>query len=64
MSEGCPAPQEWTALRKQGLRTPDIAPWQRLPGAPNKLSSATRKTFGYPYVLNVLNTAAYSSVRT
>ena len=52
--------QTWAALRAKGIRTPDVAAWQRVPVAWQKYSAANRARTSYPYVMNVYNAPAYS----
>ena len=37
----------------QGIRTPDIAPWQRFPQAPSTLATSTYSSLLYPFVMKV-----------
>ena len=43
----------------QGIRTPDIAAWQRFPQAPSTFASTQRSTLVYPRVLAVYNVPQY-----
>ena len=51
--------QTWAGLRAKGIRTPDVAAWQRVPVAWQKYSAANRARASYPYVMNVYNAPAY-----
>lgn len=55
--------QTWAALRASGIRTPEVAAWQRVPVAGKSFSASNRAGAIYPYVLNVYNAPAYSQVR-
>ena len=55
--------QEWTALRAQGIQTPQIAVWQRLPILPDStFANTARANAIYNYVLNVYRSAAFQDV--
>lgn len=43
----------------QGIRTPDIAAWQRLPQAPDTFASRPREGVMYPRLLRVYNQPQY-----
>ncbi len=59
----CSMTQTWAALREQGIRTPEVAAWQRMPAAANRFSDAAKAKAVYPYILNIYNAPAYSQVR-
>ena len=52
--------QEFTALRAQGIATPEVAMWQRFPDNPTPASDGG--DWGYRHVLNVYNDPAYQQV--
>ena len=54
--------QEWANLRAQGIKTPEIAAWQRMPVEGTPVSAANRAKAIYPYVLNVYNDPRFSQV--
>ena len=54
--------QVWADLRSQGIRTPEIAIWQRVPQPSKPFSAANRATALYPKVLNVYNEPRFSQV--
>lgn len=58
----CSITQTWAALREQGIRTPEVAAWQRMPAAANRFSDAAKAKAMYPYILNIYNAPAYSQV--
>lgn len=55
--------QVWADLRAQGIRTPEIAIWQRVPQAGRPFSAANRAKAIYPKVLNVYNDPRFLQVR-
>ena len=60
-----PPVQEWAALRAQGIQTPQIAAWQRLPVLPGSTFANTVRTkVMYNYVLNVYRAPQFQDVRT
>jgi hypothetical protein len=54
--------QEWANLRAQGIKTPEIAAWQRMPVEGMGFSAANKAKAIYPYVLNVYNDPRFSQV--
>ena len=54
--------QEWANLRAQGIKTPEIAAWQRMPVEGMSFSAANKARAIYPYVLNVYNDPRFSQV--
>lgn len=54
--------QTWADLRAKGIRTPEVAAWQRVPVAGQRFSAQNRARAIYPYVMNVYNAPAYSQV--
>lgn len=56
-------PQVWAGLRAQGIHTPEIAIWQRVPPPSQPFNSTNRAGAIYPYVLNVYNDARFQQVR-
>ena len=52
----------WADLRSQGIRTPEIAIWQRVPQAGRPFTAANRARAIYPKVLNVYNDPRFSQV--
>lgn len=52
--------QEFTALRAQGIATPEIAMWQRFPESP--VAAGDGGDWSYRHVLAIYNDPAYSSV--
>ena len=57
---GASSVQTWAGLRAKGIRTPEVAAWQRLPVAGQRYSTKNRARASYPYVMNVYNAPAYS----
>ncbi len=55
--------QVWADLRSQGIRTPEIAIWQRVPQAGRPFTAANRARAIYPKVLNVYNDPRFSQVQ-
>lgn len=56
--------QEWTALRLQGIQTPQVTVWQRMPIRPARTFANTRRIDAiYNYVLNVYNSPFLQDVR-
>jgi hypothetical protein len=55
-------PQEWANLRAQGIKTPEIAAWQRMPVEGMGFGAANKARAIYPYVLNVYNDPRFSQV--
>lgn len=58
-----PDPQVWANLRSQGIKTPEIAAWQRMPAEGTPFNSTNKVKAIYPYVLNVYNDARFQQVR-
>ncbi len=56
------AAQVWADLRAQGIRTPEIAIWQRVPQPSKPFSAANKKAAIYPKVLNVYNDPRFAQV--
>lgn len=54
--------QTWAALRAQGIRTPEVAAWQRVPLPPATLATTNKAKVAYTYVLKVYNEPAYQQV--
>jgi hypothetical protein len=54
--------QVWADLRAQGIRTPEIAIWQRVPQAGRPFTAANRARAIYPKALNVYNDPRFSQV--
>ena len=54
--------QTWAALRAQGIKTPQIAAWQRVPAQGVTFSASAKAVAMYPYVLNVYNNPSYAQV--
>ena len=60
----CRHTQQWTALRAQGVQTPQIAAWQRLPDLPAATyANSDPASSIYSYLLNVYNVAGFQDVR-
>ncbi len=60
----CRNTQQWTALRAQGVQTPQIAAWQRLPDLPAATyANSDPASSIYSYLLNVYNVAGFQDVR-
>jgi hypothetical protein len=55
-------PQEWANLRSQGIKTPEIAAWQRMPVEGSAYNYTNRAKAIYPYVLNVYNDPRFQQV--
>ena len=55
--------QQWTALRGQGVQTPQIAAWQRLPDMPATYANTNAASVIYNYVLNVYKAPSFQDVR-
>lgn len=54
--------QVWSALRAQGIRTPDVAAWQRVPPPPNTPANTDRSTLAYPMVVDLYNAPQFQQV--
>ena len=54
--------QEWANLRAQGIKTPEIAAWQRMPPPGFNFNSTNRAKAIYPYVLTVYNDPPFQQV--
>ena len=52
----------WADLRSQGIPTPEIAIWQRMPKEGLPFNAANKKAALYPYTLNVYNDPRFSQV--
>lgn len=52
----------WAQLRKNGIRTPEVSAWQRVPYEYQKFSQTNRAKAIYPYLLNVYNVPEYQQV--
>ncbi len=59
----CLDTQQWTALRAQGVQTPQIAAWQRLPDLPATYANTNAASVLYSYVLNVYSAPSFQDVR-
>ena len=55
--------QTWAALRAQGIRTPEVAAWQRVPPPPATLAGSNTTRLAYTYIMNVYNVPAYQQAR-
>lgn len=56
------SPQVWSDLRSKGIKTPEIAIWQRVPTPTNPFNAANRGRAIYPYALNVYNDPRFQQV--
>lgn len=54
--------QVWTTLRSQGIPTPEVAAWQRLPIPPKTFATVRRDRQAYAYVLNVYSAPQFQQV--
>lgn len=54
--------QVWADLRSQGIKTPEIAAWQRMPMEGTPFNSSNKAKAIYPYLLNVYNDARFQQV--